>query len=169
MGWSSAGHIFDPVARALIDAGVDGPTKRKVLGVVIKELQQGDWDTEDESLEQFTDDPDIVAAFADNGVKLHVDPAVEIERLRAQVATLEEKYTQRTADAIAEKIAKERAERELLVGYGAWHTVWSDGTWRLVTEPMTDEQREHVANAVVIYNAAVDPNAVLVDPRWWNA
>ena len=70
MGWSSANQIFDPVARALIDAGAPDDTKRKVLGDLISGLQDGDWDTEDESLEEFLDDPAIVAAFADHGVHL---------------------------------------------------------------------------------------------------
>jgi hypothetical protein len=70
MGWSSANQIFDPVARALIDAGADDTTKRKVLGDLISNLQNGDWDTEDESLEDFLADPAIVAAFADHGVHL---------------------------------------------------------------------------------------------------
>lgn len=70
MGWNSAGDIFDPVARSLRDAGVDDTTKRKVLGDLISGLQDGDWDTEDESLEQFLDDPAIVQAFADHNVHL---------------------------------------------------------------------------------------------------
>jgi hypothetical protein len=70
MGWSSANSIFDPVARALIDAGTDADTKRKVLGDLIAGLQDGDWDTEDESLEDFRHDPAIVQAFANNGVHL---------------------------------------------------------------------------------------------------
>jgi hypothetical protein len=70
MGWSSANEIFNPVARALIDTGADDTTKRKVLGSLIGGLQDGDWDTEDESLEDFLDDPAIVAAFADHDVHL---------------------------------------------------------------------------------------------------
>jgi hypothetical protein len=70
MGWNSANRIFDPVAHALIKTGADDATKRKVLGDLIKELQEGDWDTEDESLEDFLDDPAIVQAFADKGVHL---------------------------------------------------------------------------------------------------
>jgi hypothetical protein len=70
MGWNSANRIFDPVARALVKAGADDDTKRTVLGDLIGELQDGDWDTEDESLEDFLDDPAIVAAFADKGVHL---------------------------------------------------------------------------------------------------
>ncbi|MGK9463961.1 hypothetical protein ACSLFT_28605 [Streptomyces sp. G6] len=68
MGWNSANRIFDPVARALINTGADDTTKRKVLGDLISELQDGDWDTGDESLEDFLDDPAIVAAFHDRNV-----------------------------------------------------------------------------------------------------
>lgn len=73
MGWSSANEIFDPVARALIDTGATPEVKRKVLGDLINSLQDGDWDTEDESLELFRDDPAIVAAFADHDVRLDED------------------------------------------------------------------------------------------------
>lgn len=68
MGWSSANRIFDPVARSLVQLGAPDEMKRSVLGALIKGLQDGDWDTEDESLDEFKDDPAIVAAFADNRV-----------------------------------------------------------------------------------------------------
>lgn len=68
MGWSSAGQIFDPVARALVELGAPDEMKRKVLGDLIGALHDGDWDTEDESLDEFKDDPAIVAAFADHRV-----------------------------------------------------------------------------------------------------
>ena len=73
MGWSSANSIFDPVAQALIDCGATPEVKRKVLGNLIGGLQDGDWDTEDESLELFADDPAIVQAFADHDVHLDED------------------------------------------------------------------------------------------------
>lgn len=73
MGWASAGDIFDPVARSLIDTGASDDVKRKVLGQLIAQLQDGDWDTEDESLGEFLDDPAIVAAFADHGITLDVE------------------------------------------------------------------------------------------------
>jgi hypothetical protein len=68
MGWASAGAIFDPVAQALVDLDADEHTKRKVLGPLIDALQDGDWDTEDESLEQFRDDPVIVSLFYQRNV-----------------------------------------------------------------------------------------------------
>ncbi|TDB83416.1 hypothetical protein E1264_28470 [Actinomadura sp. KC216] len=69
MGWGSAGYrIFDPVAQALIDADASEETKRRVLGDLIEELRQEDWDTEHDSLQRFEDDPTIVAIFAEHGV-----------------------------------------------------------------------------------------------------
>lgn len=63
MGWASAGYIFDPVCEALQQAFLVPETRKKILVVLIKQLQDGDWDTEYESLEQFADDPVVVAAF----------------------------------------------------------------------------------------------------------
>jgi hypothetical protein len=68
MGWASGGDIFDPVARALVDLGADDDTKRRVLGPLIDKLQDNDWDTEDESLYEFSGDPVIVALFAERGI-----------------------------------------------------------------------------------------------------
>lgn len=78
MGWNSAGDIFDPVAKALVDLNAPDDVKTRVLGDLIGALQDGDWDTEDESLEQFKNDPAIVAAFADHDVYLE-DPDDEDE------------------------------------------------------------------------------------------
>lgn len=68
MGWSSANRIFDPIAQALIDVGATDEVKTRVLGDLIGGLQDGDWDTEDESLEKFASDSAIVKAFADHDV-----------------------------------------------------------------------------------------------------
>lgn len=68
MGWSSANPIFDSVAQELIDAGASDELKTRVLAKLIGQLQVGDWDTEDESLGEFKDDPAIVAAFRANNV-----------------------------------------------------------------------------------------------------
>lgn len=73
MGWASAGDIFDPVARALVDINADERTKRAVLGPLIKALQDGDWDTEDESLYQFRADPVIVSLFYQRDVGNVID------------------------------------------------------------------------------------------------
>lgn len=70
MGWASAGEIFDRVADGLIEAQASEGTLRKVLGPLITQLQDGDWDTEDESLGEYADNPVIVALFAERGVHL---------------------------------------------------------------------------------------------------
>lgn len=69
MGWGSAGHkLFDPVARALIEAGASDEIKERVLGELIGTLQAEGWDTELDSLQHFLDDPAIVRAFANNDI-----------------------------------------------------------------------------------------------------
>lgn len=74
MGWGSAGYrIFDPVAKGLLDANASEEIKRRVLGPLIEELRENDWDTEYDSLDQFADDPVIVAIFAEHGVTLGDD------------------------------------------------------------------------------------------------
>jgi hypothetical protein len=75
MGWASASDIFDPVAQALIDAGVSDDVKRQVLGKLIDKLQAEDWDTEDESVDAFRDDPLIVSLFMERGVRASIDVA----------------------------------------------------------------------------------------------
>lgn len=74
MSWGSAGHsIFDPVAQGLIDAKASAEIKHRVLGGLIGELREMDWDTEHDSLDRFRDDPVIVAIFAEHGVTLGGD------------------------------------------------------------------------------------------------
>lgn len=69
MGFGSAGlTFFNPVARALIEAGASDTVKEKVLGELIGNLQAEDWDTELDSLQLFLDDPAIVRAFASNDI-----------------------------------------------------------------------------------------------------
>jgi hypothetical protein len=69
MGFGSAGlTFFDPVARALIEAGATDEVKEKTLTKLIADLQAEDWDTELDSLQLFLDDPAIVKAFANNGI-----------------------------------------------------------------------------------------------------
>lgn len=68
MGWASAGDIFDPVAQALIDVGASDEIKTRTCSALIKALQSRDWDTENESLSKFANDPSIVAAFRENGI-----------------------------------------------------------------------------------------------------
>lgn len=79
MGWGGGGSIFDRVAKGLIDAGASDEIKRQVLGPLIDELQQSDWDTEGESLRLFSDDPVIVDIFRKCGVTL--DPDLDDEEV----------------------------------------------------------------------------------------
>jgi hypothetical protein len=92
MGWNSAGDIFDPVAKALVELNAPDAMKTRVLGDLIGALQNGDWDTEDESLEQFKNDPAIVAAFADHDVYLddedgETDADSDVLALIAEIAS----------------------------------------------------------------------------------
>jgi hypothetical protein len=114
MGWSSANDIFNPVARSLIDAGVSDSTKLVVLGGLIRQLQDNDWDTEDESLEDFLDDPAVIRAFADRGVHLsdkrccraeHAgDPAAHLLALRHE--DVDEGEMARAIDTYAHHLAE---------------------------------------------------------------
>lgn len=116
MGWSGANAIFDPVARALIAAHASDEVKRKVLGDLIGGLQEGDWDTEDESLEEFLHDPAIVQAFADHNVHLsdrrccraeHAnDPRQALIAMRAEDVSVEEMTA--AVDAFARHLAEQR-------------------------------------------------------------
>ena len=63
MGWASGGRIFDRVARKLIEARVPDDAVTAVCVDLIEELTDGDWDTLDESIEQFEDHPAIMEAF----------------------------------------------------------------------------------------------------------
>ena len=71
MGWASAGAIFDPVAKAMVELKAPDEMKTRVLGDLIGALQDGDWDTEEESLDLFKDDPPIVEAFRQHDVIVH--------------------------------------------------------------------------------------------------
>jgi len=60
----------------------------------------------------------------------------------------------------------------LLPGDAAWGSVWLYGNWRYLTEQMTPEEREHAADAVARWSAALnsdDPNrdGKLEGLRWW--
>ncbi|MGW1989646.1 hypothetical protein [Embleya sp. NPDC001921] len=69
MGYGSAGpSIFDPTARALIDAGATPEVTEATLTNLIGTLRSLDWDTAHESLAGFADNPAVVAAFAAHGI-----------------------------------------------------------------------------------------------------
>lgn len=71
MGWSSGNEIFDPIAAGTTT--IDHPTRLKLLTNLIDLLQEQDWDTEDESLDQFRHDLTVAAAFYLNGVGVTLD------------------------------------------------------------------------------------------------
>ena len=63
MGWTGGNTVFDPVARKARELGLTDEQVTGLLTIVIRELQDRGWDTEDESLREFRDDEAIVAAF----------------------------------------------------------------------------------------------------------
>lgn len=62
MGWGSAGDIFDPVAQDLIGRVPDEVLDR-VCFRLAKQLMEGDWDTDDASIEQFQGVPVVQHAI----------------------------------------------------------------------------------------------------------
>ena len=78
MGWASAGGIFGPVCEALQQSFLVPEARQKVLEILIEALQDNDWDTEDESLDEFADDPVVVRAFQKQGVYLWGTPEYDI-------------------------------------------------------------------------------------------
>jgi hypothetical protein len=71
MGWASANPIFDETARKMIELKVPDEIITEVLSVLIDQLQQGDWDTEGESLGDFQEYPAIVEAFRRHDIIVH--------------------------------------------------------------------------------------------------
>lgn len=65
MGWASANPIFDNVAYALVESKIDTRITTRVLTILIDELCDGDWDTLDESYNEFTEYPEVLQAFHD--------------------------------------------------------------------------------------------------------
>lgn len=74
MGFSRGNDVFEPVARVVIRKAekgiIDYVVAEEILTALIGGLQNIDWDTEDESLNDFSDYPFIVSAFETNGVYL---------------------------------------------------------------------------------------------------
>jgi hypothetical protein len=70
MGWGSAGGYFDTVADALIEGEASDELKTRVCSVLIGVFRGDDWDTHRDSLDQYADDPAIVAAFAEHDIFL---------------------------------------------------------------------------------------------------
>jgi hypothetical protein len=63
MGYSSGGEIFDKIARALIEAGADDELLGRVLYELAEELTAQDWDTVDESIDEFAGHPVVQHAL----------------------------------------------------------------------------------------------------------
>jgi len=70
MGWASGGEYFDVVATALIKHEASDELKRAVLTPLMKVLRDGDWDTVDESMYAFRDDPVILSVLYEDGVEI---------------------------------------------------------------------------------------------------
>lgn len=71
MGWGSAGGLFNDIVHAMIDGGVHGDNLTDICEKIIRQFQEGDWDTEEESLEAFDRHPDVVEAFRRCGIHPH--------------------------------------------------------------------------------------------------
>lgn len=63
MGWASANSIFDRTATVLLASGAEDYVITDTLAALIGELTDHDWDTLDESIEEFRDKPAVMAAF----------------------------------------------------------------------------------------------------------
>lgn len=77
MGWNSANQIFDPVCDLVVSM-VEGNSLSEdqatsLLSTLIDKLQDGDWDTEDESLENYLNYAYVVNAFAERDVFTYKD------------------------------------------------------------------------------------------------
>jgi hypothetical protein len=70
MGWGSAGRYFEIVADTLVEAEASDEIKYAVCLDLIESLLADDWDTWDESVEKYRDQPSILDAFRDNNCKL---------------------------------------------------------------------------------------------------
>ncbi|MCU1613693.1 MAG: hypothetical protein JWO98_1233 [Frankiales bacterium] len=61
----------------------------------------------------------------------------------------------------------------LLPGDAAWGSVWLHGNWRYLTKQMTTPEREHAADAVARWSAALNADDQDLDDgereglRWW--
>jgi hypothetical protein len=63
MGWASANPIFDRTATVLLASGAEDRIVTETLSALIGELMDGDWDTLDESIDEFKNKPSVMAAF----------------------------------------------------------------------------------------------------------
>jgi hypothetical protein len=70
VGWASANPIFDTMVLKTRELGLGEKTRTEILATLVEELQGHDWDTEDESLAEFLDDPAVVEAFRRHGIEV---------------------------------------------------------------------------------------------------
>lgn len=88
MGWNSANEIFDPVATMVVKAveakAIAEKDAQKLLSTLIGKLQEMDWDTESESLDDFADHAFVVAAFEENGIELE-DAGPDVELIKQAI------------------------------------------------------------------------------------
>lgn len=70
MGWSSANAYFDVVVQELEIANVPEEAQFSILKSLAAELRAGDWDTLDESLEAFPDNPAVRRVMAEYDIRL---------------------------------------------------------------------------------------------------
>ena len=75
MGWNRGNEIFDPVCEEIIRQvekadGLYPDDASRILSILISEMQNADWDTEDESLDRFKDYNYVVKAFEANDIRI---------------------------------------------------------------------------------------------------
>lgn len=63
MGWASGGEIFDRVTRKLVELRAPDRVLTAVCVELIDALREGDWDTLDESIEEFKENRAVMTAF----------------------------------------------------------------------------------------------------------
>ncbi len=80
MGWSGGGEIFNEVAWTLIEAGVEDQLMDRVLYKLADSLTDGDWDTVDESIDEFAGHPVVQHALRKaNGMQYLYSPEDRVQ------------------------------------------------------------------------------------------
>jgi hypothetical protein len=81
MGWASGGEYFDVVAESckkmLEEGKISEEAVTEICDAIFSALRGGDWDTEQESLEEFADVAPIVAVFNRRGYVAYTQWAEE--------------------------------------------------------------------------------------------
>lgn len=73
MGWSSGGEVFDPVARLLVQRCTDDDLTEQVCYLLASTLADRDWDTLDESVEEFAGFPEVQHALRKAAGSVYLD------------------------------------------------------------------------------------------------